>query len=141
VRFKELRVEAEWNDPRPNPLLKKIVTDAAGRALERWNWEFLVTCIYRTPLENDVLYGGKGDHLSGVHTTWRGVDVRTIMTDPAAILDITTTVNDEYQYDADRQGMRVALPEGGKDFGSTGAHLHFQVSPATVSREEMLVRA
>ncbi len=141
MRFKEPRVEAEWNDPRLNPLLKKIVTDAAGRALERWNWEFLLTCVYRTPLENDVIYGGKGDHLSGVHTNWRGVDVRTIMTDPAAILDITTTVNDFYSYDPAREGMRVALPEGGKDFGSTGAHLHLQVSPATVGRADTAVLA
>lgn len=134
MRFKSVRIEAEWASPKLSPLLRDILIAASGRALERWEWEFFITCIYRTPEENDALYGGKGDHLTGVHPSWRGVDVRILGVDPGAVLDVTTTVNDSWVYDPAREGMKVALLEGGRDVGSTGAHLHFQVSPATARR-------
>ena len=139
--FKSDRIAAEWADPLLNQKLKSIVTAAAERALQRWDWEFFITCIHRTPEENDALYGGRGDHLTGVHVVWRGVDVRTRGVDPSAVLDITTNVNDSWLYDSAREGMLVALPEGGKDFGSSGAHLHFQVSPVTIERVDTLVTA
>jgi hypothetical protein len=101
--------------------------------MERWEWDFYLTCIHRSPAENDALYGGKGDHLSGVHVSWRGVDVRTMGVDPSAVLDVTTATNDSWIYDPAREGMKVALLEGGRDVGSSGPHLHFQiVQDATV---------
>lgn len=134
MNFKTARVAQEWNDPRLDPLLKRIVTEAAGRAIERWNWSMTLTCIFRTSEENDALYSGDGKHLTGVHVVGRGVDVRTQDADPSAVLDITTFTNDRWTYDPERDGMRVALPEG-SGIGSSGPHLHFQCSSATLQRE------
>ncbi len=133
MKFKSDRIAAEWADPRLSPLLKQITMAAAGRALERWEWVFTLTCIYRTPEENDALYQNDGKHLTGVHTLWRGLDIRTRDADPSAVLDISTFLNDWWDYDPSRDGMRVALLEGG-GAGSSAPHLHCQVSQATVER-------
>lgn len=136
MRFKTERIGVEWNSGQVNPLLHAIVLKAADRAAQRWNWDFVLTCIYRSPDENDALYGSSGRHRTGVHVLWRAVDIRTRDADPSAVLDITTYINDRYEYDPGREGMHVALPEGGGMLGSTAAHLHLQVSPETRLRSE-----
>ncbi len=135
MKFKTDRVASEWGNGHLHPLLRRIVSEAANRADQRWEWEFTLTCVYRTEEENDALYGGTGKHRIGVHTDWRGVDVRTRDVDPSAVLDITTKINDDWIYDPNRDGMRVALPEG-NGAGSSGAHLHFQVCSMTTRRAD-----
>lgn len=130
--FKSDRVNAEWHSDDLNAILRQIVSEAASYASARHDWEFFLTCIHRTPMENDVLYGGNGDHLDGVHVEWRGVDVRTWGIDPGAVLDVATFVNDRWRYDPSRPGMNVALIEGDGAAGSSARHLHLQVSPKTV---------
>jgi hypothetical protein len=132
LQFKSDRVAAEWSSVALNQLLKGIVMLADEYALTAHTWPFFITCVYRTPAENDACYGGHGDHLSGVHVEWRGVDVRTRDQDPSAVMDVTTWVNDRWSYDPTRPGMKVCLNEG-EGPGSTGNHLHFQVHPRTVA--------
>lgn len=136
MKFKTDRIHAEWLSPHLDGRLKQIVSEAANRADQRWDWEFTLTCIYRTPEENDALYGHDGKHRMGVHVMWRGADVRIYGVDADAVLDIATFVNDRWNYDPDREGMRCALIEG-NGVGSSARHVHFQSSPNTVERETL----
>lgn len=71
MKFASARIKSEWNDKRLKPILKEIVADAAQYAAKKWNWEFLLTSIFRTKAEDDAL------NASGIHVEWRAVDVRT----------------------------------------------------------------
>ncbi len=124
--FKSPRVEAEWSDPSLNRTLKTIVREVESFALATFDWEIFVTCIYRTPEENYDLTG----YREGVHTLWRGVDVRIRGRGPDEALSVATFVNDRWLYDQTRPMMRCALMEGAGP-QSSGSHLHFQAHPRT----------
>jgi hypothetical protein len=132
MKFKSSRIESEWNDPRLSVMLKQIVEEAEAYARARHDWEFTLTCLMRTPKENDAQYYNDGSHLTGVHVVWRGGDIRTRDVDPSAVQDVTTFINDRHVYDPTRPGMKVALLEGA---ATGGPHVHIQVSPATKRRE------
>jgi hypothetical protein len=90
----------------------------------RWDWRFFVTCIFRTKEEDAVLEG------SGIHTAWRGLDVRTRDISRDAVQDLTDHINDQWVYDPRRPTLVVlySRPHG------SGPHAHFQVHPNTTRR-------
>ena len=90
------RLEQEWNDAKLAPMVKSIVNDAAQYAKTKWNWDFVITSIYRTPAEDAAL------HASGIHVDWRAVDVRTRDETQQAIDDVADYINGKYAYDPAR---------------------------------------
>lgn len=131
--FASERIAAEWENPALSPLLKQIVQAAVAYGQAVFDWTPLVTCIYRTPDENDAIYGGHGDHLMGVHVVWRGVDVRTRGAPIDAPRLTCAWASAKWIYDPKRPAMQVAFLEGTVKDASSGPHAHFQVSPATVA--------
>jgi hypothetical protein len=129
--FANARISREWE--LVNPLLRKIVLEATEYAA--WlGWQLLLTCLVRTSLENDALYGGHGDHLTGVHVIGNGADVRTRDQKPSVVAQVASYVNSRWVYDPTRPQMVVALNEGA-GVGSSAVHLHVQVHARTVPRE------
>lgn len=125
--FKTPRQQREWADSATSPLapvVRQIVVLASAYALQRWNWTFLITEIYRTP-EEDAALGGHG-----VHPAWRAVDVHADGWDDPKLLDVSNYVNGLWIYDPTRPKMNVcdSEPHG------TGPHAHFQCHPRTVLR-------
>lgn len=134
MKFKTDRIRKEWLGPGLVwPELLGIVDDASDFANDLYQWEFVITCLLRTPEENDKLYAGDGTHLRGVHVEGRGCDVRTRGIDPDAIAGVSGYINSKYVYDPERPNYLVCLPEKTGP-GSSGRHLHFQVHPRTVPR-------
>jgi len=123
-----VQVAEEWRR-KIHPILRGIVEDAEDYATV-YPWEFFVTCIMRTPAENDACYGGKGDHLDGVHVEGRGIDIRTRDVDEWAVKGLVGYVNNRFIYDPERPKMKVALYEPA-GYGSTAQHLHLQAHPRT----------
>ena len=123
MRFVSERVEREWKSSKLDTRLKNIVTDVAEYAKERWNWEFTITSIYRTPQEDAALQA------SGIHCDWRAVDVRTRGRSAAEIEDIARYANSRWQYDPRRPRLKVCF----KEVHGTGPHAHFQVHERTTS--------
>lgn len=128
MKFKtesEDRLKNEWDDSRLAPMVKTIVNDAAQHALEKWNWEFVITSIRRTPAEDAAL------HASGIHVDWRAVDVRTNDRSQEEIDDVAAYINEKYVYDAARTHLKVCF----KEPHGNGVHAHFQVHPHTRLRQ------
>lgn len=128
MRYTSARVKAEWQNPELNPLLKRIVSDVAGYALERWNWHFTATSIYRSPAEDAKL------EASGVHAEWRAIDVRTRGRSAETIADVSRYANEKWLYDETRPHLKVCVTE----LHGTGPHAHFQVHPRTKLRKQAL---
>lgn len=128
MKFKSIRVAGEWDSPSLFPILKQIVSGAEAYALAKYDWDFLVTCIYRSPDENEALTGNR----DGVHVNWRGVDVRTFGIEDDAVLDVAAWTNEHWQYDETRPMMKVCIGES-EGPQSSGRHLHFQMHPRTVA--------
>ena len=112
--------------------MKEVALDAITYAEGR-GWDPVLTCVLRTAAENDVLYGGHGDHVTGVHVVGRGVDIRTFDVDQAVVRTVAAYVNSEWIYDPERPVMRCAIIEG-EGPGSSGPHMHLQSHPSTVPR-------
>ena len=124
MKFKtesEQRLKNEWSDPKLAPMVKEIVNDAAAYAKEKWDWDFLITSIRRTPAEDAAL------HASGIHVDWRAVDMRTRDQDQEAIDDVAHYVNKKYAYDPTRPHLKVCF----KEIHGNAAHAHYQVHPRT----------
>lgn len=119
------RLASEWNNPKLSPMVKAIVTDAEQYAAEKWNWEFMITSVFRTKLEDQALQA------SGIHGGWRAVDVRTKDQTQAAINDVADYINKKYQYDPKRPNFKVCF----KEVHGNAAHAHFQVHERTVARD------
>lgn len=115
------RLEAEWNSSKLAPMVRQIVEDAAEYAKNKWNWDFVVTSIFRTVAEDAAL------HASGIHVGWRAIDIRTNDQDQQAINDVADYVNQKYQYDPTRPSYKVCF----KEAHGTGVHAHYQVHPNT----------
>ena len=125
MKFKpenKARLEKEWNDPQLAPWVRHIVEDCAKYAKKKWNWDFLITSIYRTPEEDAALKA------SGIHAAWRAADVRTMDQKKEAVDDVTKYANTKWKYDPQRPKMIICFSE---PHGS-GVHAHFQVHPNTV---------
>ena len=131
--FASARIAQEWASGKLAPLLAVIVNGAIEMGATFNSWVPTLTCIYRTPEENDALYGGHGDHLTGVHVLWRGVDMRIFDAPFRAVGTLTDWANANWIYDPARRSLRVCLLEGRVVDESSGPHLHFQVSPATIA--------
>ena len=115
------RLENEWNNPKLAPMVKEIVIDAAEYAKEKWNWDFVITSIRRTPAEDARL------HASGIHVDWRAVDMRTRDQSQQAIDDVANHINKKYAYDPTRPHLKVCF----KEIHGNAAHAHYQVHPRT----------
>lgn len=137
MRFRDAKAESDWNGLGIHPLLRKVVFEVAVYALSAHKWDILWTCFQRTAEENDALYGGHGDHLTGVHVVvpCRGGDGRTQGIDPSVVQDVVVWTNRRWCYDRLRPSMQVALFEGdAPGAGSSASHLHLQVYPSTALR-------
>lgn len=144
MRFKSDRIRAEWfgadlNGQRITGRMKEVALEAILWA-EANGWDPMLSEILRTPLENDLLYGGHGDHLTGVHVAGRGVDVSIAGVDRELVGDLVLAMNRKWSYDPARPAMNVALlHEKPADPGPPyrppiAPHLHLQVYPSTVLR-------
>lgn len=122
--FASPRIEEEWKSGCVSPMTASIVLDGQKYALERWNWTFTLTCIYRSPAEDRLLEG------SGIHAVWRAVDIRDHDVLGETVADLTTYLNRHYIYDPQRTSLVVAYakPHG------TGPHVHVQSHPRTILR-------
>jgi hypothetical protein len=142
LAFKDLRTAGEWQDERLDATVRRIVLDAEDLA-HGVGWETVtLTSIHRTPEENDALYGGKGDHLDGVHVEWRGVDIRTSDIHPLDLIHVQNGINALWLYDPERPALMCAVIEGdGIAVGSSAPHLHCQSHPNTVLREQYVPTA
>lgn len=136
MQFKNGRIEEEWlgeglQGPKSlSPILRYLLNDFEAYTVALYDWEPLLTCLIRTPEENDVLYGGHGTHLGGVHVEGRGADVRIFDESREAVKAAVDWVNARWIYDPARLEMKVALMEG-SGAGSSAPHLHLQISEAT----------
>lgn len=125
-----MRVAEEWKRGKIHPLLRGILEDAQDFALDLWQWPFVVTCILRTPAENDALYQNDGTHRDGVHVQGRGADIRIRDVDHNAVDSVVHYINNRFVYDPERPKMKCALKEGTGP-GSSGPHMHIQAHPRT----------
>src|SRR5215203_3493208 len=105
-------------------MVKTIVNDAAQYAKNKWNWEFVITSIFRTPAEDAAL------HASGIHVDWRAVDVRTRGQSGEVVDDVTKHINRRWVYDPTRPHLKVCFAEP----HGTGPHGHYQVHHRTRRR-------
>jgi hypothetical protein len=139
LAFKSLRVASEWDSPQLDATVKQILLDAEDIAY-KIGWEpMTLTCIYRTPEENDALYGNDGTHRDGVHVEWRGVDVRISDVHPLDLIEVQNGVNGLWQYDPERPALMCAVVEGdGVAVGSSAPHLHLQSHPNTIRRSDVV---
>lgn len=121
VIFETPRIETEWQSGELFPMTTRILEDAQAYALARFDWIFLLTCIWRSVTEDMVLEG------SGIHPAWRAVDVRDKDQPAAAVADVTAYLNGKYVYDSTRPRLVVCYskPHG------TGPHLHIQTHALT----------
>ena len=130
LSFKEPRHGVEWNSGRVDPDLAKVLLEAAGLA-EPLGWSpLLVTCIYRSNVE-DLAVGGTGH---GPHTRWGAIDVRTIGVKQEYVRSVCSVINQRWEYDRDQPHLVVALLEG-KDMPGTAPHLHLQTHRNTRLRD------
>lgn len=142
MQFETDRIKAEFSRLQPaspgGPLvtlmLLHVLTSIDNYAQAIWNWDIMLTCLLRTPEENDACYGGLGDHLTGVHVVGRGGDIRTHEVPPETVQKTADWINDQLIYDPTRPKYLVAFIEGAGAIGSTAPHLHIQCHPNTVSR-------
>ena len=128
IKFQTPRIANEWNSGSLNPTLRTITIEAARSAKMKYNWDFELNSIYRTPQE-DAAAGARGN----IHPAWRSVDVRTKLPDgkmqrpQSQIADVTRYINLNWMYDPSRPKMVVCYSE---THGS-GPHLHLQAHPNT----------
>jgi hypothetical protein len=127
VKFKYPSLEAQWY--RLIPEVQTIVREA-DVFLQNAGTEVILTNIYRSPHQNDELYGGKGDHLYGPHVLYHAADVRSWHLDDDLKLALFRFIDSRWLYDRKRPTKSVILLEGGADPGSTGEHFHFQALPS-----------
>lgn len=122
--FKTEAQERQFNAGKLAPLLVTVVLAAARYAFQTFRWAFLLTEVWRS-WEADKALGG-----SGVHPSWRAVDVRTFDIPADHVEAVVRWVNSRWQYDPLRPWMKVAYhkPHG------TGPHIHLQVHPRTRAR-------
>lgn len=126
MKFKTKRIENEWKDDKLAKTLKEIVDEAAKYAKKKWKWDFFLTSIFRTPEEDVAL------HASGIHTSWRAVDVRTKDQKKEAVDDVSDFINKKWTYDPKRPNMKVCF----KEPHGNNIHAHFQVHPNTVAQKD-----
>jgi len=138
MKFETPRIAAEWaGAPVPggtvtlNPALRQMVTDIQTYAMTTYGWEFFITCLLRTPAENEAEYNNDGHHDLGVHVIGNGGDIRTKDQNPTTVQAVANWVNRQWTYDPSRPHFLVALYEG-QGFGSSATHLHIQVNIHTV---------
>jgi lysozyme len=122
IQFGSDRIRNEWNNVLLNPVVKTIVNEAATYANARWQWDFFITSIYRTPQEDAALGG------SGIHVAWRAVDARSSTAPAGALQDVTDYINGRWTYDPARPTLKVCFSEP----HGTGPHMHFQSHAATI---------
>lgn len=123
--FKSPRERDEWCSGELNPLLGRIILEAAqfnASVLKRP--PLVITSIWRSAAEDEAL----GGH--GIHPLWRAVDVSADSWSDKYMAAIATYIDSHWAYDKLRPNMHVALfePHG------TGPHCHFQVHFGTGAR-------
>lgn len=119
--------------------MKEIALQAIIFAEQR-GWDPMLTEVLRTPLENDLCYGGHGDHMTGVHVVGRGVDISIATVAPLLVDALLRNINDDWIYDPARSGMRCALlhqsrfDPGPPSRPAIVPHVHLQAYPSTLER-------
>jgi len=133
MKFASGRIEQEFSSPAFNQRTRSLLEEADTFCSQFLGWDFTITCLLRTPQENDALYGGKGDHLIGVHVDGRGADIRTRDAGTERVALVSGLLNFRWIYDPQRPGFKVAVIEDGIHAGS-GPHLHLQTCSNTTLR-------
>ena len=121
IQFASDRIRSEWKSPSLTSIVKQITKEAAHYARSKWNWDFYLTSIHRSP-EEDTALGG-----SGIHVAWRAVDVRSSTT-TEAIKDVMDHINARWQYDPKRPTIKICVSAT----QGTSPDMHFQAHPNTV---------
>lgn len=125
MKFASKRIEDEWFSGSLFPMTAEIVKAGQDHVYDRWGWEFVLTCVWRSVVE-DAQYEG-----SGIHPAWRAVDVRDRDIHPEAVDDLTSFLNQQYVYDRTRTWLTVCYS---KPHGS-GPHVHIQAHMNTARRK------
>lgn len=126
MKFPNDRITSEWF--RLIPEVQRIAREADAY-LENLGNELFVTSIYRTPRENDDLYGGRGDHLYGPHVLYHALDARSHDLASGWKESLEAFLASRWIYDGRRPLMKVMFLESARDVGSTAEHFHFQALP------------
>lgn len=122
--FKTPEQERQFHGGKVDPLLLRIISEAVLFAFKTFRWAFVITEVWRS-WEADKALGG-----SGVHPSWRAIDIRTGGVSKDFVDAVVTWVNARWVYDPFRPWLKVAYakPHG------TGPHIHFQVHSRTRMR-------
>lgn len=132
MRFASVRIAEEYKH-HIDPALRGLLEEAQDFAESLYQWNLLITCLLRTPEENDACYAHDGTHRDGVHVHGRGADIRTRDVDGDNVRGLLGFLNEKFIYDPERPKLKVALYET-FGIGSTAPHLHLQVHPNTRNR-------
>jgi|ERR1035437_1103454 hypothetical protein len=123
MRFASEKQEAEFYNPKCNPMVLRILTALEEVSKKAYGTDLAVTSIFRTK-EQDKALGG-----SGIHCMWRAIDIAAPSWDDPASKALADTANSIWDYDPLRPHLLVALyaPHA----SATGSHIHLQVCDRT----------
>jgi hypothetical protein len=126
MQFQSDELEAQFNSPKLNGLLKSIATNIDEVSKEVFGKDLFVTSIYRTP-EYDKQLGG-----TGIHCLYRAIDFAAPSWNDTTTANLADRANSLYRYDPLRIWLPVALYRPHES--ATGPHLHLQVCSRTKLR-------
>lgn len=118
LRFKNDTVARHWKDPQLSEKLRGLVLDVTERRMALLKEDTVVTCIYRTFLENKAL-----NSKSLTHVEWRAVDLRVNEERLKDEMSIRQAICEKYPISA--KMPRIPPLDHG-----TALHYHVQVSRA-----------
>jgi hypothetical protein len=119
IEFKESNLKSEFDDPNLDPRVRTIVLALAGFVKYRFGKDITITSVWR-PKTTD----------SGVHQSWRAVDIRSIYFTDGEIKEILAFLNQFfYGKSMSGQDLQTAICH---DVGQ-GAHIHVQCSASNMT--------
>lgn len=124
MNFKDLdRLQKEFWEIEPQ--LRLILCDAEA-FLHRFGHTLTLTCLMRTPEEQQALFDAKeAVATTSVHMYGRGGDARAI-DDPVVSQALLDYINLKYVYDPSRPNLKTLIEHEG-----TALHYHFQIMEGT----------
>jgi hypothetical protein len=121
IQFKTQRQAHEWTDERLDGRLRVIVYALAGFVFDRFGKVLVISEIFRTKDERELIY--KDDPILrntvGTHEVWRAIDLRTVAFTPDEIGEMVTFLNGHFGYTGKHATSLYHIV--------VGYHLHIQV--------------